>query len=110
MLEEKEIEIAIVLYPETYDYVKGDIVYRITANNQLFVERVFPAITSDKMLVERFIFSYEHIKNIKVNIQNIGNKKIKIARFFINKDRLVNGMGNTFTYSSTDYRIQITSN
>jgi len=107
--EHKEINLAIILCPESYDYNQGDIVYRILANDQLIIER-HPTVLSphsNQMIVEKIVLSYAITNRFVITIKNLKDKKIKVPRYFINGKRYINDGTNFFKTVHPDWRLRI---
>jgi len=79
-----ENRITFVLYPETYDYADGDIVYRILGNRQLLTERAIPCLTNNQALAEKYILLPAPDNTIDFRIVNLKPKKIKLSKIVIN--------------------------
>jgi hypothetical protein len=79
-----ENRITFVLYPETYNYADGDIVYRIIGNHQLLTERAIPCLNNNQALAEKYIFLAAPDNIIDFRIINLKSKKIKLSKVVIN--------------------------
>jgi hypothetical protein len=79
-----ENRITFVLYPETYDYADGDIVYRIIGNRQLLTERAIPCLNNNQALAEKYILLPAPDNTIDFKIINLKPKKIKLSKIVIN--------------------------
>ena len=79
-----ENRITFVLFPETYDYEDGDIVYRIIGNHQLLTERAIPCLSNNQALAEKYIFLAAPDNKVEIRIINLKPKKIKLSKVVIN--------------------------
>ena len=107
-----ENKISLILTPDTYDYVDGEITYRIFANWQLICERSMPILSKSQQLVDTLILkkldspfnfpNYESYKEaeknkdynffgfdsklaiIRISIHNLKLKKVKVNKIIIN--------------------------
>ena len=79
-----ENNIKLILAPISYDYMDGEIIYRIIVNDQLITERSIPVLNLNQALSENIILGEPESKKYLLRIKNLKDKKVFLSKIIIN--------------------------